>query len=91
MNKSTQNCETCGEKLDPGERHIPVGLKPGYGARRIHVKCATPDTPMSTESRAEFNSWQIGKLLEENSSLRDAMDVLRDEMDVLRRDRETTG
>ena len=46
---------------------------------------------MSTESRAEFNSWQIGKLLEENSSLRDAVDVLRDEMDVLRRDRETTG
>ena len=86
MNLQNGKCAECSEGFGSGEKYISTGYWSDYNAKRYHMKCADFDIPMTSESRAEFNSWQIKRLLEENGMLRRRTNALLNELTELLRE-----
>ena len=83
MNLQNRKCTECGEGFGSGEKHISTGYWSDYNARYYHMKCANFDIQMTSDSRAEFNSWQIKRQLEENRILRRRTNALLNQLTEL--------
>ena len=75
-------CEKCGETIGPMERELTYDRSPTeHGARLWHFKCAGYDTPMTTEKRADWNTWKLQQL---DETSRKELDDLRGRTQALR-------
>ena len=80
MNLQIRKCTECSEGFGSGEKYISTSYPNDSDAKHYHMKCANFDTPMNSQSRSEFNSWQIKRLLEENDMLRHRTSALLNEL-----------
>ena len=83
MSLQNRKCAECSEGFASGEKHISTGYRSNYNARYYHMQCANFDIPMTSQSRAEFNSWHIKRLLEENRILRRRTNALLNQLTEL--------
>ena len=75
-----RKCTKCSEGFESGEKYLSTDHWNDDKVKHYHMKCANFDTPMKSESRSEFNSWQIKRLIEENNMLRQRTSALLNEL-----------
>jgi hypothetical protein len=75
-----RKCTKCSEGFESGEKYLSTDHWNDDKVKHYHMKCANFDTPMNSESRSEFNSWQIKRLIEENNMLRQRTSALLNEL-----------